>query len=154
MKKVLTLLLITVSIAISAKKEKTELEYDKKTGIVTVDGASVFKVVEEKSSIHPGVKDYTIQSLDGKNLLLLVFDNYEDYHKVSQSNPNGKVNFYKVTFFDASKSKCEISYNFFKSIMKLIYTNGLIKEGQLDTEKVEIFITKNGMRFSELKDRR
>lgn len=74
MKNILTALLLILSMVVSAKKEKTELEYDKKTGVVAVDGASVFKVIEEKSSNHPGMKDYTIQSLEGKNLLLLVFD--------------------------------------------------------------------------------
>ncbi len=154
MKQITTALILMISLALSAQKEKTDLDYDKKTGIVTVNAVPVFKVDEEKSSTEPGGKDYTIKSLDGKNLILLVIHSYKDWHEVSKYNPDGRVIYYSVRFFDDKKSKCEISYDLFKKIMKKIHNADLIKDGKLDDSAIEIFVMKNGTKFSDLEDRR
>ena len=154
MKQLVTALILMASLATFAQKEKTDLDYDKKTGIVSVNEAPVFKVDEEKSNTEPGGKDYTIKSLDGKNLILLVIHSYKDWHEVSKYNPDGRVNYYTVRFFDEKKSTCEIGYDFFKKEMKKIHTADLIKDGKLDDSAVEIFVMKNGTKFSDLQGRR
>ncbi len=143
-----------IALTVSAQKEKEDLDYDKKTNTVTVNDAPVFKVVEEKSSSEPGTKDYTIQSMDGKNLILLINHSYKDFHEVSQYNKDGVVRYYTVRFFDDKKSTCEISFDFFKKTMKKIHSAGLIKDGKLDDSSIEIFVMKNGTKFSDLQGRR
>ena len=154
MRKFLSILICLVALGASAQKEKVEVDYDKKAGIVTVNESPVFKVIEEKSSAFPGMRDYTIESLDGKKLMILIYNSYKDYHEVSQYNKDGSVSYYEVAFLNENKDKAEIRYNLFKSIMKLIYTNDLIKDGKLDKEAVDVFVMKNGSKFSELRDRR
>jgi len=154
MRKILSILICLVALGASAQKEKVDVDYDKKTGVVTVNEAPVFKVVEERSSTFPGMKDYTIESLEGKKLMILIFNSYKDYHEVSQYNKDGSVSYYEIAFLNENKDKAEIRQNFFKSIMKLIYTNDLIKDGKLDKEAVDVFVMKNGNKFSELRDRR
>jgi hypothetical protein len=151
MKKILTAILLLTAISTFAQKEKVDVDFDKKTGIVTINDVPAFKAIGEKSSFAPGMKDWTIQNLEGKPLFILVYSWFQDYHSVSKSNPSGNVSYYEVKFLDNQKSNCEISNNFFKSILALIYRNGLIKDGKLDSEAVDLFVTKNGNKFSELK---
>jgi len=69
-------LLFSLIITSQAQNEKVKLEYDKKTGIVATETAPVFKVLEEKSAQLSSAKDYTIQNLDGKNLIVLAWNDF------------------------------------------------------------------------------
>ena len=148
MKKIFSvLMLLAFFVTAQAQKEKVKLEYDKKTGIVSTETEPVFKVLEEKSAQLPSAKDYTIQNLEGKNLFILAWNDFEDARERSQSNPNGRVIYYEVTFLNEKKDKVEIAYNTFMNIMKVIYHSDLIKDGKLNPEAVELFVIKNGNKF-------
>ena len=140
-------MLLAFFVTAQAQKEKVKLEYDKKTGIVSTETEPVFKVLEEKSAQLPSAKDYTIQNLEGKNLFILAWNDFEDARERTQSNPNGRVIYYEVTFLNEKKDKVEIAYNTFMNIMKLIYRSDLIKDGKLNPEAVELFVIKNGNKF-------
>jgi len=132
------------------KKPKLKLDYDKESGIVSNEGELLFKVVEERSAHLPSAKDYTIQSMEGKNLLMLVYNDFYDGRTVSQANPKGRVIYYDVVFFNANKDRAEVGYNLFMGMMKMIHNGNLIKGGELDPQAVEVFMMKNGNgKFSE-----
>lgn len=143
------ILFLTFSFAQKNKKEKYNLDYDKETGIINVNGTEVFKFTEQKNL--NGGKDYTLISLDDKNLILLSHNSYKDSHAVSESNPTGNVRYYNVIFFDENKSKCQIPANFFKTMMAEIDKSNLIEEGRLNPSAVELFVAKYGMHYDELK---
>ncbi len=143
----LTLFIFVSAVTAQAQKEKVKLDYDKKTGIVSTETVPVFKVLEEKSAQLPSAKDYTIQNLEGKNLFILAWNDFEDARERTQSNPNGSVIYYEVTFLNEKKDKVEIAYNTFMNIMKLIYNSHLIKDGKLNPEAIELFVIKNGNKF-------
>jgi hypothetical protein len=95
------------------RKANLKLDYDKESGIVSNQGELLFKVVEERSAHLPTAKDYTIQSMEGKNLLMLVYNDFYDIRTASQSNPTGRVIYYDVVFFNEVKDRAEVGYNLF-----------------------------------------
>ncbi|MCF8256801.1 MAG: hypothetical protein K9J06_04575 [Flavobacteriales bacterium] len=138
--------LLFAGTADAQKKAKLKLDYDKESGIVSNEGELLFKVVEERSAHLPSAKDYTIQSMEGKNLLMLVYNDFYDSRKASQSNPKGRVIYYDVAFFNEAKDRAEVGYNLFMGMMKMIYNGNLIVGGELNKEAVEVFMMKNGQR--------
>jgi len=46
------------------------------------------------------------------------------------------------------KDKVTIAHNMFMNIMRLIYRSDLIKDGKLNPEAVDLFVIKNGNKFS------
>ncbi len=135
----------------SQKKEKLKVRYDKNTGIISMNEKEVFKFTEERSALLSTAKDYTLHNLDGKPLLVLVYNTYNDIHKISDSNPKGRVIYYEVIFFNETKSKCEVGYRTFKPMMAYLYNNNLIVDGDLNKEAVDIFVMKYENSFTDLK---
>lgn len=141
---VLLTAILLAGIADAQKKSKLKLDYDKESGIGSNEDELLFKVVEERSAHLPTAKDYTIQSMEGKNLLMLVYNDFYDGRTVSQANPKGRVIYYDVVFFNEVKDRAEVGYNLFMGMMKLIYNSNLILGGELNNEAMEVFMMKSG----------
>lgn len=141
MKQLILLLTITCSTAAFAQKQKITVDDD----TLKVDGAPY--CVLDKS---PGLGfDFTVKSLEGAELFFLQFQEYNNPTKVSNSNPNGRVTYFEVTFFN-DRQKCEIDHEGSKkAIAKWIVQNDLVKNGAVNQEAENKAVLINGMKYSE-----
>ncbi|MNY22517.1 hypothetical protein D3C86_1561350 [compost metagenome] len=80
------------------------------------------------------------------------FQDFNDSREVNNSNKNGRVTYFQVTFYH-DKQQCEINPNMatYKGIAKCIVENDLIKDDAIDQEAENNFVLINGMKFSEQK---
>lgn len=128
--------------------QKEAYEFDKKTGLVTENGAILFKVEYVKSSTVPLIDDYYVRNADDKLLIVFKYVTYKDPRLVSQSNPHGNENYYEIKFFSDPVLESECSYRFLKGLVKLVYEKKLINNGVLNMERVNEFVVINGNTFS------
>lgn len=153
MKRIFVLLLVlsgTFYSGFAQKQKEDKFEINKKDQTFYFGTQPLFKFVELKT--NPGYPNYYFTTLEGEKLLLLSLKSFNSLKKVSKSNPNGKVTYYEITFLTDDKPSCEISYRALKSIGKTIYERGLIKEGKLNIEEIELFVIENGTRYSDERD--
>jgi hypothetical protein len=144
MKKVLLALILAVSSAAFAQKQKVTVEDD----IIYVDGVE-YATMEKKGSASP---TYTIKSLAGAALMSWQFYEFNDPKEVENANPQGRVTYYQVTFF-GDKQQCEIKPTMVtqKGVAKCIVENELLKDGIIDQEAENNFVLINGMKFTQQK---
>ena len=139
MKKLLFLCLLSITVTTSiAQKVKF------KDNMCTVDGDDFLHW--EKRSAGTEVSVWGMKA-EGEELFIMYLD-YEDPNKVTNSNPNGKVRWIELNFLDLNQ-KCEISSRGHKGLVKFLIDNKVYENGKVNPDSVERLIKKYGMRFSE-----
>ncbi len=137
----LFILFITTG-SFAQKKDKLEINYDKKTEIATVDGKQVFKVINAGSA-SSGYK-FEVASLEGKKLITFVYVYYNDLREADKYNSSGRVSYYDIIFEDAPDIKVDCKWYGMKWGIKFIYENNLIVDGKLDLEAAKAFARRQG----------
>lgn len=144
MKRLLLILILAVSSAAIAQKQKVTVEDD----IIYVDGVEYAKM-EKKGASAP---TYTIKTLTGTPIMSWQFYDFNDPKEVQTGNPEGRVTYFQVTFF-GDKQQCEINPSMAtqKGVAKCIVENELLKDGVIDQEAENNFVLINGMKFTQQK---
>lgn len=144
MKSFLLLLALAASSTIFAQKRSVDIDGD----TIRVNDLP-YAIIEKKGAAAPV---YTIKSMDGKLLMNWQFLDFNDRREVNNSNPNGRVVYYQVTFFN-DQQQCEIQPRMVtqKGVAKCIVENELIKDGAIDQASENNFVLVNGKKFSEQK---
>lgn len=124
-----------------AQKEKLEIDYDKKTDIVTINGIAVFKITKDARA--SGIT-YTVQSLEGNTLIIFSPVYYKDSREITQSNPTGSQSYHDIIFLDDKDLKADYEWRGMKQTAKMLYENKLIVNGKLDMEAAKLFVRMQG----------
>ena len=116
-----------------------------KKDLVSVGETPVFTLV---STSYPDA--LTLYNLKNEKLAYFFAQFYSDPRQINNANPQGKVSYFDITFFNEAMDKCEIRIvGFKKHLAELIISEGLVKEGKLDEAAVKQFCRINGTKFSE-----
>lgn len=95
-----------------------------------------------------GTCDYSIRTLDGKEVIYVKFAFYKDPAAKSASNTEGNV-YYREWIFLDSGEKAETSPGGEKAIARLIVENDLVAVSSINMENERRFVLINGTPFSE-----
>ena len=127
-----------------------DVDFDKKTDEVTVDGVKVFKI--ERTGCGFGATDchYDILDLEGNKLFKVNYRDFNSPVEISKSNPQGTVRYFEFVFF-SSKQKAETDFTGIKEIhlAKFIVKNKMVKDGKINQTAVDEFVFSSGTPFSE-----
>lgn len=116
-----------------------------KNDLVSINGSPVFKLV---STNYPNA--YTLYSLNNDKFAVFNAQFYSDSKQITPGNPQGRIGYFDITFFNDSMDKCEIRIvGMKKQLAQLIISEGLVKDGNLDETAVKQFCRINGMKFSD-----
>lgn len=138
---------LILSGALFAQKEKIEIH--KKTGVVSVDGTPTFTLEGQQMG-----NTQILKNLNGERLAVFQIVDYYDSKHISNSNSQGRVVYFDVTFLNENMDKCEIPVNGLKKqLAKYIVDYNLVRENALDPVAVKQFVTVHGTKFSEEKNR-
>lgn len=120
-----------------------------KKDLVSLDDTPIFKMV---SSSYPDA--YTLYNLNDEKLAFFSAQFYSDTKQATSGNPEGRIGYFDITFFNTDMDKCEIRIvGYKKQLAQLIILEGLIKDGKLDEIAVKQFCRVNGTKFSEDRNR-
>jgi hypothetical protein len=127
-----------------------DVDFDKKTNEITVDGKPVFKVDREGCGFGDIDCVYKILDLQGKFLFRANMRQFNSPVEVSQANPKGRV-VYLEFVFPETKQKAEVVFPGIKSekIGKVVVKNNLIVDGVLDKKAVDDFVFNAGTPYSD-----
>lgn len=147
MKQLFTLFLLSFSIVYS---QAQEVDFDKKTNMITVDGVNAFKVEREGCGFGETGCHYDVIDLQGNKLFKVNYRDFNSPVEVSKANPNGTVRYLEFVFF-GTKQKAEVDFPGIKceKVGKIIVKNHLIVDGKLDPKAVDDFVFSSGTPFSE-----
>ena len=141
MKTMITIFLLFFTFNSFSQLRKVTVKKD----IVSVNDVPVFTLV---STSYPDA--YTLYNLNNEKLAYFFAQFYSDARQINNANPQGRVGYFEITFFNEAMDKCEIrSVGFKKQLAELIISEGLVKDGKLDETAVKQFCRINGMKFSE-----
>ncbi len=116
-----------------------------KKDLVSVNEEPAFKMV---STTYPDA--YTITNLAGEKLIYFNAYFYNSPSQVTSANPNGRIGYFDITFFNEGMDKCEIRIvGGKKALADQIVSEDLINEGSLNETAIKQFCRINGMKFSE-----
>lgn len=116
-----------------------------KKDLVSVNDSAVFTLV---STSYPDA--YTLYDLNNEKLAVFNAQFYSDSKQITPGNPQGRIGYFDITFFNEAMDKCEIRIvGAKKQLAQLIVSEGLVKGGKLDETAVKQFCRINGMKFSE-----
>lgn len=125
------------------------VDFDKKTKLVLVDGNPSFKI--EKTDCGFGMVECHFDIFDstGKKQIRINFREFNSPVEVSQSNPKGNVTYFEYIFLE-SRQKAEVNFYNLKELKlaKDIVKNGLMKNGMLNKDAVDEFVLVHGTPFS------
>lgn len=140
MKKTLCVLLVLmVSVAAFAQKKVYTFEDD----VLAVDGVPVFKLEKQKSQSYYGYNDLILNSLDGKKLAFMRFEQFADPKAVG-----GKTSYYEVTFLNTGAKTETLWFVKVSKMAENLAKGELVKDNALDDEKVDEYVLINGNQFS------
>lgn len=105
MRLLFTFILLFFSLNAFSQKQKVKVKKD----IVKLNGDALFKMVSTK---YPDA--YTIYNLDDEKLALFNANYYRDEQQVTAGNPEGRVAYFVITFFNDELDQCEIRIVGFK----------------------------------------
>lgn len=115
------------------------IDYDKKTGLVLVDGKEAFYFTSMGRGLVP---DFKLENLEHKELAFYKnFKTGEEYNTYSRQMQDVYV--FRVTFSN-SLNTCDVQMNTPKFIIKDIVNYGLIKNGAIDPLAEERYVLGNG----------
>ena len=133
----------------TAFAQKIKVEAD----LITVDGKPYARIEQDGCGLMDVDCFYYVKSLDNKRLFVVKQQNFNDPSQVSASSPSGRT-LYLQYVFTATKTTTETSYPATLHLRALdvarkVYKANLIKEGNLDPQAAEEFVTNNGNSYSE-----
>jgi hypothetical protein len=140
---------ILISIALLCCISFSSLSQEQKVTVkkeqVSLNDTPVFKMV---STTYPDA--YTIYNLNDEKLIYFNAFFYNSAKQITPGNPQGRIGYFDITFFNDDMDKCEIRIvGAKKALAEHIISGELIKEGKLDDTAVKQFCRINGMKFSE-----
>lgn len=150
MKKIITLF-ITCLIAVVSFSQ--DIEVDKNTGLVKVDGRDSFYLIKKNKGIM-GWADLSFQNLNKEELAYFTDKKTEDLPYNERGSHVGT--FYKVTFTETGNTANIFpdAFSGIKAIAKKIINAGLIKDNQVNAKAERSFIISNdGKIFREPNDK-
>lgn len=116
-----------------------------KKDLVSVNDTVVFKLISTK---YPDA--YTLYNLNNEKLAVFNAQFYSDSKQITPGNPQGRIGYFDITFFNEDMDKCEIRIvGAKKQLGQLIISEELVKDGKLNETAVKQFCRINGMKFSE-----
>lgn len=116
-----------------------------KKDLISVNDTPTFTLV---STNYPDA--YTLYNLKNEKLAVFNAQFYSDSQQITPGNPQGRIGYFDITFFNEDMDKCEIRIvGAKKQLAQLIISEGLIKDEKLDETAVKQFCRVNGMKFSE-----
>jgi hypothetical protein len=120
-------------------------KYDVKDGIATVNGKPIFRM-EYKDK---WATDLKLQTLDGKDVAFFKYEMFRDKNAITQANPEGKVHYYDVLFYE-SGAKCEMSAAYTKKgLARELHYHNLVLENVVNYDAIKTFVMIHGTKFSE-----
>ena len=141
MKTMITIFLLFFTFNSFSQQQKVTVKKD----IVSVNDVPVFTLV---STSYPDA--LTLYNLHNEKLAYFFTQFYSDARQINNANPQGRVGYFEITFFNEAMDKCEIRIvGFKKQLAELIISEGLVKDCKLDETAVKQFCRINGKKFSE-----
>ena len=134
-------------LGISSLTFAQEVEFNKKTNVVSINGVESFIIEDANFDSESIVKD-----LSGKKLAIFAADSYSDPREVTSGNPKGIVTFMSVVFLTEAIDKCEISsagVGLRKNLAKHLVENEIIKDGQLNPDAIKRYVAIYGSEYSD-----
>lgn len=127
-----------------------DVDFDKKTNEILVDGKPAFKIDRQGCGFGDIDCYYKILDLQGKMLFRANMREFNSPVEVSKANPKGRV-IYLEFVFPESRQKAEIDFPGIRSekVGKVIVKNGLIKDGAMDQKAIDDFVFNAGTPYSE-----
>lgn len=135
-----TLFFFVILMAQGIYAQKAKLSYDKKTDIISADNVPFAKMVRTPGDLIGLNKNYSIQNLEGEELVFLKYTLREHWDREEQKNVS--TIWYEITFTQSgARASIEKGLGMQKSgAMKLAFQNDLIKDGKIDPEAEARFI--------------
>lgn len=124
-----------------------EVEFNKKTNVVSINGVESFIIEDANFDSESIVKD-----LSGKKLAIFAADSYSDPSEVTSGNPQGIVTFMSVVFLTETIDKCEVpseGIGLRKNLAKHLVENEIIKDGQLNPDAIKRYVAIYGSEYSD-----
>jgi len=127
-----------------------DVDFDKKTNEVTIDGVKSFKIERVDCGWNPVDCHYDILDMEGNKLFKVNFRDFKSSVEISRANPQGIVRYLEFVFF-SSKQKAETDFMGMKEIhlAKFIVKNKLVKDSKLNQTAVDEFVFSTGTPFAE-----
>ncbi|MCC6447796.1 MAG: hypothetical protein IT215_03835 [Chitinophagaceae bacterium] len=132
-----TMLLFTLS-TFAQKDEKGKVEYDKKTGQVSLNGDVVFSIEKEKGNTFAGSSIYNFKTTDGK--IFIIF---------SQNQIPSADGYYDIIFPDNTDLKADCALWGVSKLAQVVYDNQLLKNRIPDPAAIKVFAAKMGTNFND-----
>jgi hypothetical protein len=141
------LALSTLATTASAQKIKVENE------LITVDGQPYARIEQDGCGLMDVDCFYYIKSLQNKRLFVVKQQVLHEASQISAADPTGRTMYLKYVF-TAAKTTAETSYPATLHLRALdvarrVYKANLMKDGELDQQAAEDFVTNNGNTYSE-----
>lgn len=126
------------------------IDFDKKTDEVIIDGVKSFKIERVDCGWNPVDCHYDILDLEGNKLFKVNYRDFKSAVEISRANPQGIVRYLEFVFF-SSKQKAETDFMGMKEIhlAKFILKNKLVKDGKINQPAVDEFVFSSGTPFAD-----
>ena len=133
MKKLLILSAL-LFISLFAFSQKQEISFDKKTGIISVDGVEYGKIHKENAPGQMGVnKNFTITNMNDEELIYMVFNTQA--RRDAYGRKTGETDtWYTINFLESGRHSTRQGTMNGKGAVKLVVKNELIENGKIDAE--------------------
>jgi hypothetical protein len=143
MKKIL--FLVVGFLVFTTRITAQDIDINKKTGLVKLNGEEAYYLKSTNKILFVG--DFSLQNINGVELAYLKTEQIENTNDNLENIIVGMYLKYTITFTQ-SGNKCNFynisAFNTRKALVKLFNKTGLIKNGLIDAEAEEKFITDNG----------
>ena len=142
-------LLALSALATTASAQKIKVENE----LITVDGQPYARIEQDGCGLMDVDCVYYIKSLQNKRLFAVKQQAFNDPALVSAASPQGHT-IYLQYIFTATKTTAETSFPATLHLRALdvarkVYKAHLLKDGELDPQMAEDFVTTNGTTYSE-----
>ena len=142
-------LLALSALATTAQAQKIKVEGE----LITVDDQPYARIEADGCGLMDVDCFYYVKSLQNKRLFVVKQQTFNDPAQVSASSPAGRT-IYLQYVFTGAKTTAETSFPATLHLRALdvarkVYKAHLIKDGELDQQMAEDFVTNNGTPYSE-----
>lgn len=134
------LLSLTILFISSSFAQKITIKDD----VAIVDGDPYLHYERRNMNNEASVRGWNADNEE----MYIMFRDYIDPSRVSNSNPEGKVRWVEFNFVGLGKI-CEVESRTHKGLVKIIYDNKVFKDGTLDPDAVDRIVQKYGTSYSD-----
>lgn len=126
-----------------------EVEFNKKTKEVKIDGEISFKIIKTACGFEPDCY-FDVYDINGIKVLKIVYKSFKSPVEINKSNPEGVVRYFQYIFLETGRiAESATVWMKEKKLAAYIVKHGLFKAGELDEKAVKEFILMNGTPFSD-----